>query len=108
MSISARLEAGSVASRNTDRVGSRLLLVNGTLLATIAFAAGVSDLAGHFFNAGPMARALYGNLDTIGVLEAHGLALILAVTAAVIAGLIEACPRHGIELLPSPQEGHGS
>jgi hypothetical protein len=59
--------------------GARLLLVNGILLGLVASGAALSDLAAYFLNAGPMARALYGNLHTIGVLEAHGLALILAV-----------------------------
>lgn len=68
---------------NHDRTGSRLLLINGILLGAVAFTAALSDLAGYFFGLGPMAKALHGNLDAIGMFEAHGLALILAVMLVV-------------------------
>lgn len=65
------------------RIGQELLLVNGVLLGLIALIAALADLAGHFLNLGPMAGALYGNLDAIGMFEAHGLALIVAIVLVV-------------------------
>jgi hypothetical protein len=66
-----------------DRFGTRLLLVNGVLLAAIALVAFLTDLAGAFLNIGGFASVLYQNDAAVGMVEAHGLAFIAAVLLVV-------------------------
>lgn len=67
-----------LAASHTHRFGQTLLLANGAILAIVASASVLFDVAGHFFGLGPF--AIYeGNFDSIAFVEAHGLALIVAV-----------------------------
>ena len=59
-----------------EQFGQHLLVINGTLLGAIALFAFLSDLAGAFINSGGFASVLYQNDAAIGMVEAHGLALI--------------------------------
>ncbi len=59
-----------------DAFGQRLLLANGVILGAIALFAFLSDLAGAFLNLGGFASVLYQNDAAVGMVEAHGLALI--------------------------------
>jgi hypothetical protein len=54
------------------------LRLDGSFLALAGSAAMLSETVGHFFGAGPLA-ASRGSPHTIGGLEAHGLAIIIAV-----------------------------
>lgn len=85
MTVSASNQTHVSAPIGVDwaRIGQVLLLLNGVLLGFVALVAGLGDLAGHFLNLGPMAKALYGNLDAIGMFEAHGLALIVSVVLVI-------------------------
>jgi hypothetical protein len=58
---------------------SLLLVVNGVALALTGFVQSMFDLGGHFLNKGPLGPSLHGNLDALGFLEAHGLAVIIGV-----------------------------
>jgi len=68
-----------LAAAGADQAGRSLLLANGAILGTVALAALLADLAGHFVNVGPMGPSLFENNDAIGFFEAHGLALIAAI-----------------------------
>ncbi len=67
------------ATPRAEAFGRNLLLANGLVLGAVALAQSMFDLAGHFLNLGPTAAALYQNPDSIAYLEAHGLALTLAI-----------------------------
>lgn len=60
-----------------------LLLVNGLVLGVIAGAQFVMDFVGYYSGIGPMGASLYGNLDTLGFSEAHGLALGFAILMVI-------------------------
>lgn len=71
-----------VAPPAAERFGKGLLLVNGLVLSAVALVSGLADLAGHFFGLGPFAM-YQGNLDSLAFVEAHGLALIVAILLVV-------------------------
>ena len=57
----------------------------------------LSETAGHFFGAGPLA-ATRGSPYTIGGFEAHGLALIIAVLLLRATALTDRTPWHAVGL----------
>ncbi|HEY9010460.1 MAG TPA: hypothetical protein VIN06_05540 [Devosia sp.] len=65
-----------------DAFGKRLLLVNGLVLGTVAFVAGIIDLVGVFGGAGPLAQFV-GQPVMVGMFEAHCLALLTSVLMLV-------------------------
>lgn len=82
-SILMRMEALDIVPRtwrcehlNIQR--SRLLLIDGLILGSIATLQVILDLVAYLFGLGPTGQALQDNLDAIGYVEAHGLAAILA------------------------------
>jgi hypothetical protein len=80
MNASIALSTASPAPTVTaERFGKGLLLVNGVVLAGVAFAQAMFDLSGAFLGLGPTGSVLFHNPDAIGYLEAHGLALMAAV-----------------------------
>lgn len=72
-----------VPTVRAEHFGKTLLLVNGIVLGTIALLQVLFDLAGYFLDLGPNAAALFQNADAIGYLEAHGLALLIAIILVV-------------------------
>jgi hypothetical protein len=75
--------APNIAPRTgADAFGKRLLLVNGLLLGTVAFVAGIIDLAGAFGGAGPLAQFV-GQPVMVGMFEAHCLALLTTILMLV-------------------------
>jgi hypothetical protein len=62
---------------------SLLLTVNGIALGLIGFVQSMFDLSGYFLNKGPLGPSLHGNLDAIGFLEAHGLAVLIGLLLIV-------------------------
>jgi hypothetical protein len=80
MNASIALSTASPAPTITaERFGKGLLLVNGVVLAGVAFVQAMFDLSGAFLNLGPTAGALHLNPDAIGYFEAHALALLAAI-----------------------------
>jgi hypothetical protein len=68
-----------VPTASAERFGKTLLLINGIVLAGVAFVQAIFDLSGAFLDLGPTASALHLNPDAIGYFEAHALALLAAV-----------------------------
>jgi hypothetical protein len=72
-----------VPTAAAERFGKGLLLVNGVVLAGVAFVQAMFDLSGAFLELGPTAQALFLNPDAIGYFEAHALALMAAIVMLV-------------------------
>src|SRR5689334_19681623 len=60
-----------------------LLTVNGIALALTGFVQSMFDLSGFFLDKGPLGPSLHGNLDALGFLEAHGLAVLIGLLLIV-------------------------
>ena len=84
LQIMSQASAMTLPARSARQVSSvnafsLLLVVNGVALALTGFVQSMFDLGGHFLNRGPLGPSLHGNLDALGFLEAHGLAVIIGV-----------------------------
>jgi hypothetical protein len=82
---------------SSPRVSRWALRLDGIFLALAGGAALVAETLGHFLGVGPLA-ATRGSPHTIGGVEAHGLAIILAVLLLRASGLADRRLWHGVGL----------